>query len=302
MTFLSGLQFIDLMRLKLTSQTVVTQLLNIAIQILLNAKNVDGEYFKFLLQIMNSGEYRKDRTGTGTLSVFAPTPLKFDLNIGFPLITTKNVHFKSVVHELLWFIQGSTNIQYLKDNKVKIWDAWSSQTGDIGRMYGSQLRDFGGKVDQLQDLIKNIKSDPYSRRHVITLWNPLDLQNQALACCHGTTIQFYVQDDRLSCHMYQRSADAFLGIPFNIASYALLTHMIAQCCDLEVDTLTMSFGDAHVYSNHIEHVEEQLTRKPKDRPSLKLNPNIKNIDDFKFEDIQIIGYDPHPTIKAKVSV
>lgn len=303
---------------KSTLQTEVTQHSSMHIQTISNVENAaDLEYHSFLTIIQEQGKTRADRTGTGTTSVFAPPAMKFDLSKGFPLITTKKIHFKSVVHELLFFISGDTNIKYLQDNGVSIWNSWSSPKGEIGRMYGSQFRDFGGRdeygpyamvskkilgVDQLQDTIQQIKDDPYSRRHVITLWNPLDLDKQALACCHGTVIQFYVDEGKLSCHMYQRSADAFLGVPFNIASYALLTHMVAQCCDLGVGELTMSFGDAHIYTNHMEQVSEQLMRMPKSQPTLKLNPAITNIDDFKFGDIEIQGYNPHPGIKGKISV
>jgi thymidylate synthase len=231
--------------------------------------------------------------------------MRFDLSEGFPMLTTKKLHLRSIIHELLWFIAGDTNIKYLKDNGVRIWDEWADENGDLGPVYGYQWRSWpapnGQTVDQLKDLVNQIKTNPNSRRHIITAWNPADIPNMALPPCH-CLFQFYVADGKLSCQLYQRSADTFLGVPFNIASYALMTHMMAQVCDLEVGEFIHSFGDVHLYNNHLEQTQEQLSRTPRKLPKLKMNPNVKDIFDFKFEDFEIVDYDPMPHIKAAVSV
>lgn len=256
-------------------------------------------YEQLLDYTLSNGIYSPDRTGTGTYSVFGPQ-LRFDLTQGFPMLTTKKLHFKSIVHELLWFIAGDTNVKYLQENGVKIWDAWANENGDLGPIYGAQFH----RADQLNKTIEGLKNNPNSRRHVITLWNPEDLDKQALHCCHGTVIQFYVRNGELSCSMYQRSADLFLGIPFNIASYALFTHMVAQVCGYKVKELVMTFGDAHIYSNHLEQVKEQLTRDPKKYPlpQLELNSLVTDLSQFKFEDIALWNYQSYPSIKAPVAV
>ena len=261
-------------------------------------------YLELLAHVMEHGTFKNDRTGTGTKSVFG-YQMRFDLNAGFPAVTTKKLHFRSIIHELLWFIKGETNIQYLKDNKVSIWDEWADENGDLGPVYGAQWRHWrnteGGEIDQLQLLLEQLKSNPDSRRHIISAWNVADLPKMALQPCH-TLFQFYVADNKLSCQLYQRSADLFLGVPFNIASYALLTHMIAQVCDLEVGDFVHTFGDAHIYTNHFEQVTKQLSREPRPLPKLWLNPEIRNLEDFKYEDIEIRDYDPAPGIKAPVAV
>ncbi len=262
------------------------------------------QYLDLLDHIVTKGTQKGDRTGTGTISTFG-YQMRFDLSEGFPMLTTKKLHLRSIIHELLWFIAGDTNIKYLKDNGVRIWDEWADENGDLGPVYGYQWRSWpapnGQTVDQLKDLVNQIKTNPNSRRHIITAWNPADIPNMALPPCH-CLFQFYVADGKLSCQLYQRSADTFLGVPFNIASYALMTHMMAQVCDLEVGEFIHSFGDVHLYNNHLEQTQEQLSRTPRKLPKLKINPNVKNIFDFKFEDFEIVDYDPMPHIKAAVSV
>lgn len=263
------------------------------------------QYLEMLDYIMKNGESKKDRTNTGTISTFGYQN-RYNLNEGFPLLTTKKVHFKSVVHELLWFIKGDTNVKYLQDNGVRIWNEWADENGNLGPVYGAQWRAWenkgGQSIDQLQVLIENLKKDPYSRRHIISAWNVGELDNMALVPCHAF-VQFYVNEKKeLSCQLYQRSADAFLGVPFNIASYALLTMMIAQVCDLKLGDFVHSFGDLHIYNNHIEQVKLQLSRKPYALPKVKLNSNVKNIEDYVYEDIELIDYESHPLIKGTVSV
>ena len=271
-------------------------------------------YHDLLRHILENGAEKGDRTGTGTISIFG-YQMRFDLNKGFPLVTTKKVHFKSIVHELLWFISGDTNIRYLQENGVKIWNQWADENGDLGPVYGKQWRDWNGEsIDQLQRVIHQLKENPNSRRMMVSAWNPSVLPDTsrsfaenvangkaALPPCHAL-FQFYVADNKLSCQLYQRSADVFLGVPFNIASYALLTQMIAQVCDLQVGDFVHSFGDVHIYQNHVEQVELQLTREPKALPQVKLNPKITSIDEFTYEDIELINYYPHPRIKATVAV
>ena len=256
-------------------------------------------YLDFLKHILKNGQKKSDRTGTGTTSVFG-YQMRFDLSAGFPLVTTKQCHTKSIIHELLWFLKGDTNTAYLKANGVKIWDEWADAQGDLGPIYGKQWRNFGG-VDQIGQVIDQIKKNPDSRRLIVSAWNPGELDKMALAPCHAL-FQFYVCNGKLSCQLYQRSGDAFLGVPFNIASYALLTHMVAQVCDLGVGDFVHTFGDAHIYSNHEEQVSIQLTRTPYALPVLKLNPAIKNIFDFKFEDIQIQNYQHHSRLSAPVAI
>lgn len=257
------------------------------------------QYHDFLQHILTKGEAKSDRTGTGTISTFG-YQMRFDLSEGFPLITTKKVHWPSVVHELLWFIAGETNIQYLKENKVRIWDEWADDNGDLGPVYGKQWRDFGG-VDQLEQVIEQIKNNPSSRRHIVSSWNVPQLSQMALPPCH-LLFQFYVNNGKLSLQLYQRSGDAFLGIPFNIASYSLLLLMIAQVTGLKPGEFVHTIGDAHIYNDHLKQVATQLQRKPYPNPTVKLNPEITSIFDFKYEDIELQNYEHHPTIKAKVSV
>ncbi len=263
-----------------------------------------NQYEQLLKHIYETGTFKSDRTGTGTRSIFG-AQLRFNLQEGFPLITTKKVHLKSIIHELLWFIKGETNTQYLKENGVSIWDEWANENGELGPVYGYQWRSWpaadGTYIDQLSELIETIKKNPDSRRMIVSAWNVSDLNKMALMPCHAF-FQFYVANGKLSCQLYQRSADMFLGVPFNIASYAFLTHMIAQVCNLEVGDFIHTFGDAHIYSNHFEQVELQLSREPKPYPTLQLNPAVKSIFDFKFEDFTIENYDPHPAIKAPVAV
>ncbi len=262
------------------------------------------QYLGLLQHILDNGTEKKDRTGTGTKSVFG-YQLRFDLQNGFPLVTTKKVHLKSIIHELLWFLKGDTNIAYLKEHGVKIWDEWADEQGELGPVYGKQWRSWEGKngivVDQVSDLINQIKKNPDSRRLIISAWNVADLPEMALMPCH-TLFQFYVADGKLSCQLYQRSADVFLGVPFNIASYALLTMMIAQVCELEPGEFVHTFGDVHIYSNHMEQVTLQLSREPFPLPVMKLNPAVNNIFDFKFEDFTLEHYQSHPAIKAPVAV
>jgi thymidylate synthase len=270
------------------------------------------QYLHLLRKVMNEGARKDDRTGTGTISLFG-AQMRFDLQKGFPLLTTKKVHMRAITHELLWFLKGDTNIQYLKDNNVSIWDEWATESGDLGPVYGKQWRDFEG-VDQITWLIEEIKKNPTSRRLIISAWNPTVLPDtkfspkdnaakgkMALPPCH-CLFQFYVSDGKLSCQLYQRSGDIFLGVPFNIASYSLLTHMIAQVCDLEVGDFVHTLGDVHLYLNHMEQALTQLEREPRALPQLKLNPAVKDIFSFKFEDIEILNYDPHPAIKAPIAV
>ena len=278
-----------------------------------NARNVQNlleirfsmrAYHDLLHHVLTQGTRKTDRTGTGTLSVFG-YQMRFDLGQGFPLVTTKKLHLKSIIHELLWFIAGDTNIGYLKANGVSIWDEWADADGELGPVYGKQWRSWpkpdGGSVDQIRWLLDEIKRNPDSRRLVITAWNPADLDKMALAPCH-CLFQFYVVDGKLSCQLYQRSADIFLGVPFNIASYALLTHMVAQVCGLQAGEFIHSFGDAHLYSNHLEQTQLQLSRAIRPLPRLKLNPAVTSLFDFTFDDVVIEDYDPHPAIKAPVAV
>jgi thymidylate synthase len=262
------------------------------------------QYHDLLARILDEGAPKSDRTGTGTLSVFGHQ-MRFDLSEGFPLVTTKKLHMKSIVHELIWFLAGDTNIKYLKENGVRIWDEWADANGDLGPVYGKQWRSWarpgGAPVDQISWLINEIKRNPDSRRLIVSAWNPAEIDQMALAPCH-CLFQFYVADGRLSCQLYQRSADAFLGVPFNIASYALLTHMIAQVCGLKPGDFVHSFGDAHLYSDHLEQARLQLTREARTLPTLRLNPVVRSIFDFKFEDIAVEHYDPHPHIAARVAV
>ena len=253
---------------------------------------------------MEQGVDRMDRTGTGTRGVFGHQ-MRFDLSEGFPMVTTKKLHKKSIVHELIWFLAGDTNIAYLKENGVRIWDEWADENGDLGPVYGKQWRRWEGPegkvIDQVKNVVEAIKNNPYSRRHIVSAWNPADVDDMALPPCH-CLFQFHVANGKLSCQLYQRSADIFLGVPFNIASYALLVHMMAQVCGLEVGDFVHTFGDAHIYSNHFEQVELQLTREPMTLPRLKLNPDVKKIDGFTYEDVKILGYKAHPHIAGKVAV
>ncbi len=262
------------------------------------------QYLDLLQHILDNGAHKTDRTGTGTQSVFG-YQMRFDLQKGFPLVTTKKVHLKSIIHELLWFLKGETNIAYLKDHNVKIWDEWADENGELGPVYGKQWRSWEGKdgkvIDQVTDLIRQIKTSPDSRRLIISAWNVADLPEMALMPCH-TIFQFYVANGKLSCQLYQRSADVFLGVPFNIASYALLTMMIAQVCDLEPGDFIHTFGDVHIYSNHQEQVQLQLSRTPFPLPQMKLNPAVKDIFGFSFEDFTLENYQSHPAIKAPVAV
>jgi len=259
------------------------------------------QYLELLQRILDTGEKRTDRTGTGTLSLFG-AQLRFDLSNGFPLVTTKKVHMRSIIHELLWFLQGDTNIQYLHDKDVTIWDEWADEKGELGPIYGYQWRRWGSRIDQIQQVIELIQNQPDSRRLIVSAWNVSDLEKMALPPCH-TLFQFYVhQDDRLSCQLYQRSADVFLGVPFNIASYALLTMMVAQVTGKRLGDFVHTFGDVHLYLNHIEQAKKQLERKPRSWPKMKLNSNVSSIFEFKFEDFTLENYDPHPPIKAPVAV
>ena len=262
------------------------------------------QYHQLLQHILDNGTQKSDRTGTGTISTFG-YQMRFNLQEGFPLVTTKKVHLKSIVHELLWFLKGETNIAYLKQNNVSIWDEWADESGELGPVYGKQWRSWEGKdgvvIDQIKDVINQIKNNPDSRRLIVNAWNVADLPKMALMPCH-TMFQFYVANGKLSCQLYQRSADVFLGVPFNIASYALLTMMIAQVCDLEHGDFVHTFGDVHIYNNHLEQVHTQLSREPYPLPTMKLNPQIKNIFDFTFEDFTLENYQSHPAIKAPVAV
>jgi thymidylate synthase len=262
-------------------------------------------YLDLVRRALNDGEPRPDRTGVGTRSLFG-AQMRFDLAAGFPLLTNRKIHLKSILHELLWFIKGETNIRYLKDNGVSIWDEWADEQGNLGPVYGKQWRRWetadGKVIDQLKSVIELIRRDPHSRRLIVSAWNVGDLSRMALMPCH-VMFQFYVTGSgRLSCQLYQRSADLFLGVPFNIASYAILTHMIAQVTDLKPGEFIHTLGDAHLYENHLDQARELLSREPRPLPKLKLNPGVSNIDDFHFEDIQVVDYDPHPPIKALVAV
>ncbi|MCG7538536.1 MULTISPECIES: thymidylate synthase [unclassified Pseudoalteromonas] len=275
------------------------------------------QYLELMRHVRDNGTKKEDRTGTGTVSVFG-YQMRFNLQEGFPLVTTKKCHLRSIIHELLWFLQGDTNIKYLKENGVSIWDGWATDDGDLGPVYGSQWRSWTGPngevIDQIKDVVEQIKTNPDSRRLIVSAWNPALLPDtnyspkenaamgkQALPPCH-TLFQFYVLDGKLSCQLYQRSADIFLGVPFNIASYALLTMMIAQVCDLEVGDFVHTFGDAHLYLNHMEQVEEQLSRAPFAKPQMQINPQVKDIFGFKFEDFELVNYECHPHIKAPVAI
>jgi thymidylate synthase len=262
------------------------------------------QYHDLLTHILDNGTRKEDRTGTGTISTFG-YQMRFDLSKGFPVVTTKKLHLRSIIIELLWFLQGNTNIQFLKDNNVSIWDEWADENGNLGPVYGHQWRSWpdgnGGTIDQITNLIASIKKNPDSRRLIVSAWNVADVDHMALPPCH-TLFQFYVANGKLSCQLYQRSADTFLGVPFNIASYALLTMMVAQVCNLEVGEFVHTFGDAHIYSNHLEQVELQLSRECRPLPTMKINPNVKDIFGFTYEDFELVGYDPHPHIKGAVAV
>ena len=273
------------------------------------------QYLDLLQHILDNGHQKGDRTGTGTKSVFG-YQMRFNLEDGFPLLTTKKVHLRSIIHELLWLINGDTNIKYLHDNKVSIWDEWADENGDLGPIYGAQWRNWNNEgIDQIADLIESIKNNPNSRRHIVTAWNPSVLPDEkskdfaqnvadgkaALPPCHAF-FQFYVADNKLSCQLYQRSADVFLGVPFNIASYSLLTMMIAQVCGLGLGDFVHTFGDVHIYNNHIEQVKLQLSREPRHLPTMKLNPEVKSLFDFKYEDFKLEDYNPYDAIKAEVSI
>src|SRR5512146_178086 len=262
------------------------------------------QYLDLMRRVLDTGVRKTDRTGTGTLSIFGHQ-MRFDLADGFPLVTTKKIHLKSVIHELLWFIAGDTNIRYLKENGVRIWDEWADENGDLGPVYGAQWRSWpapdGGKIDQLRQVVEQIRSKPDSRRLIVSAWNPAEVDQMALPPCH-CLFQFYVSNGKLSCQLYQRSADIFLGVPFNIASYALLTMMMAQVCGLKPGDFVHTFGDAHLYSNHMVQTALQLSREPRPLPTMKINPDVNDIFGFKFEDFTLEGYDPHPAIKAPVAV
>ncbi len=261
-------------------------------------------YHDLMRKILDEGTLKNDRTGTGTLSLFG-AQLRFDLSKGFPLVTTKKVHLRSIIHELLWFLKGETNIAYLRENGVTIWDEWADENGNLGPVYGAQWRSWkapdGRVIDQISKVIQEIRSNPDSRRLIVSAWNVGELDRMALAPCHAF-FQFYVADGRLSCQLYQRSADFFLGVPFNIASYALLTMMIAQVTGLKAGDFVHTFGDLHLYSNHIDQAKLQLSREPRPLPVMKLNPDVKNLFDFRFEDFTLENYDPHPAIKAPVAI
>ena len=262
------------------------------------------QYHDLLQRVLDEGNKKSDRTGTGTISVFGHQ-MRFDLSEGFPMVTTKKLHLKSIIHELIWFLNGDTNIKYLTDNGVKIWNEWADENGNLGPVYGHQWRSWsapdGHTIDQISNLIERIKTKPDDRRLIVSAWNVADVPKMALPPCH-CLFQFYVADGKLSCQLYQRSADIFLGVPFNIASYALLTMMVAQVCGLKPGEFIHTFGDAHIYLNHLDQVKEQLSRKAFPLPEMHLNPHVKNIFDFKFEDFELVGYEAHPTIKAPIAV
>src|SRR4051794_7422539 len=262
------------------------------------------QYLDLLRLVLAEGKFKNDRTGTGTYSVFG-AQARFPLQHNFPVLTTKKLHLKSIIHELLWFLRGETNVKYLNDHGVTIWNEWADPEGNLGRVYGAQWCDWGTadgrSINQIDQVIAQIKKNPDSRRLIVSAWNVGEIETMALPPCH-TMFQFFVQDGELSCQLYQRSADLFLGVPFNVASYALLTLMVAQVCDLKPGTFVHTFGDLHLYSNHLEQAKLQLTREPRPLPQMKLNPAVKNIHDFKFEDFELVGYDPHPAIKAPIAV
>ncbi len=262
------------------------------------------QYLDLMRHILEHGTRKGDRTGTGTLSIFGPQ-LRFDLQAGFPLLTTKKVHLKSVIHELLWFLRGETNIRYLRENGVSIWNEWADDKGELGPVYGYQWRSWpapdGRHIDQMAKVIEDIRRTPDSRRLIVSAWNVADLESMALMPCHAF-FQFYVADGKLSCQLYQRSADLFLGVPFNIASYALLTLMVAQVCDLVPGEFVHTFGDTHLYLNHLEQTREQLSRQPRALPRMILNPEVRNLFEFRYEDFSLVGYEPHPAIRAPVAV
>lgn len=262
------------------------------------------QYLDLMRHVRENGTFKEDRTGTGTYSCFG-YQMRFDLSEGFPLVTTKKLHLRSIIHELLWFLSGDTNIRYLKENGVSIWDEWADEEGNLGPVYGSQWRSWptpdGGHIDQISQVVQQIKNNPDSRRLIVSAWNVAEVNNMALPPCHAF-FQFYVADGKLSCQLYQRSADIFLGVPFNIASYALLVHMVAQQCDLEVGDFVWTGGDVHLYANHLEQTDLQLTREPLALPQLKIGRKPESIFDYKFEDFEIVGYQSHPHIKAPVAV
>jgi len=262
------------------------------------------EYHRLLRKVLDHGSFREDRTGVGAYSVFGEQS-RYDLSAGFPCVTTKKLHLRSIIHELLWFLKGDTNVQYLRDNKVTIWDEWADEKGDLGPVYGAQWRRWQGKDgfthDQIAEVIQSIQKNPYSRRHIVSAWNVARVPEMALPPCH-LMFQFFVDRGRLSCQLYQRSADLFLGVPFNIASYALLTMMVAQVCGLQPGDFVHTFGDLHLYANHLEQAKLQLSREPKALPVMKINPAVKEIDAFVFEDFTLEGYEPWPTIKAEIAV
>ena len=262
------------------------------------------QYLDLMSHVLENGTQKHDRTGTGTISVFG-YQMRFNLAEGFPMVTTKKLHLKSIIHELIWFLSGDTNIKYLKENGVKIWDEWADENGNLGPVYGSQWRSWptpdGKHIDQIINIINQIKNNPDSRRIIVSAWNVAEIENMALPPCH-CFFQFYVADGKLSCQLYQRSADIFLGVPFNIASYALLTMMVAQICNLQVGDFIHTLGDAHLYNNHLEQTKLQLSREPKALPTMKINKAVKDIFGFKFEDFELVGYEPHPHIKGAVAV
>ena len=262
------------------------------------------QYLDLLRHVLEHGKFKADRTGTGTYSVFG-AQMRFSLRENFPLVTTKKTHLKSITHELLWFLRGDTNVKSLNANGVTIWDEWADAAGNLGRIYGAQWTDWrtadGRRINQIDEVIAQIKKNPDSRRHIVTAWNPGEIGQMALPPCHAL-FQFYVSEGELSCQLYQRSADIFLGVPFNIASYALLTLMIAQVCDLKPGDFVHTFGDLHLYANHVEQAKLQLSREPRPLPQMKLNPEVKNIHDFKYEDFELVNYSPHPGIKAPIAV
>ncbi|WP_455046761.1 thymidylate synthase [Kingella oralis] len=262
------------------------------------------QYLDLMRHVLQNGVTKSDRTGTGTRSVFG-YQMRFDLSQGFPALTTKKLHLKSIIHELLWFLSGDTNIRYLKENGVRIWDEWADENGDLGRVYGAQWRSWRGAngetIDQIRNLVQQIQTNPDSRRLIVSAWNPAEVDSMALPPCHAL-FQFYVADGKLSCQLYQRSADIFLGVPFNIASYALLTMMLAQVCGLQAGEFIHTLGDAHLYNNHLEQARLQLTREPRPLPKMHINPDVRDIFSFRFNDFELTDYDPHPHIKAQVSV
>ena len=262
------------------------------------------QYHQLLRLVLEQGKFKRDRTGTGTYAIFG-AQVRFPLQEGFPLLTTKKLHLKSIIYELLWFLRGDTNVKYLNEHGVSIWDEWADADGNLGRVYGAQWCDWrtpdGRSINQIDQVIEQIKKNPDSRRHIVSAWNVGELEQMALPPCHAL-FQFFVQEGELSCQLYQRSADLFLGVPFNIASYALLTMMVAQVCDLKPGSFVHTFGDLHLYSNHLEQARLQLTREPRALPQMKLNPAVKNIHEFKFEDFELVGYEPHPGIKAPIAV